>query len=237
MRQIASTKRYLHNMDRGMIAKKNLNKVMGKKSSSTEWLRRKASDPYTKLAHDQGFMARSAYKLNQILLENHDIRPSLVVDLGAAPGGWTQIVQKRFPKSHIICLDMKKMNQIPNTIQIMMDFTSDDAPKVLSEALAGKKVDLLLSDMAPSFSGQTSIDHLRLMFLAESAYEFSLYALKPGGSLIFKVNRGGKEAEFKKKLETKFDNVKFTKPDASYKNSSEIYIIAKKFLGKDRNEG
>jgi 23S rRNA (uridine2552-2'-O)-methyltransferase len=219
-------------MEKGMLVKSRVGQVKGEKLSSSTWLQRKAGDRYTRMAHEEGLVARSAYKLRQILYENRDIRGSVIVDLGAAPGGWTTVAQKMFPRSRIIAVDIRTMNYIPNTTQLVMDITSDDAPKVLAHALAGKKVDVLLSDMAPSFSGQRSIDHLRLMGLAQTALDFGVQSLRPGAALIFKLNRGGQEADFKKQLEFYFDKVTFAKPDASYKDSSEIYIIAKGFFGK-----
>jgi len=215
-----------------MLPKGRVQRVVGDKASSSAWLQRKAGDRYTRMAHQEGMVARSAYKLRQILYENRDIRGSVVVELGAAPGGWTTVVQKMFPKARIIAVDIKEMNFIPNTTQLVMDFTSEEAPLVLAQALQGRKVDILLSDMAPSFSGQRSIDHLRLMGLAQTAFDFGVHALKPGGHFIIKVNRGGQEVQFKKQLEFYFDKVTFTKPDASYKDSSETYLVAKSFFGK-----
>lgn len=124
------------------------------------------------------------------------------------------------------------MEFLPNTTQLVMDFTSEEAPAVLAQALAGRKVDLLLSDMAPPFSGQRNIDHLRLMDLAQHALEFAIHAIKKGGSFVIKVNRGGQEPVYKKKLEFYFQKVTFAKPDASYKDSSEVYLIAKGFYGR-----
>lgn len=215
-----------------MLPKSKVQMVTGSTASSSAWLQRKVGDRYTRLAHEEGLVARSAYKLKQILYDNRDIRGSVIVDLGAAPGGWTTVVQKMFPKSRIIAVDIRNMEYIPNTTQLVMDFTSDEAPLVLAQALAGRKVDILLSDMAPSFSGQRSIDHLRLMTLADAAFDFGVHALRPGGHFIIKVNRGGSEAAYKQKLEFYFDDVQFTKPDASYKNSSETYLVAKNFFGQ-----
>jgi len=221
-----------HNSDRGMLPKSKIQRVVGDKASSSAWLQRKVGDRFTRMAHEEGMIARSAYKLRQILYENRDIRGSVIVELGAAPGGWTTVVQKMFPKSRIIAVDIKEMNFIPNTTQLVMDFTSEEAPLVLAQALQGKKVDILLSDMAPSFSGQRSIDHLRLMSLAQTALDFGVHALKPGGHFIIKVNRGGEESKYKRQLEYYFEKVTFTKPDASYKDSSETYLVAKGFFGK-----
>lgn len=214
-----------------MLPKSKIQRVVGDKASSSAWLQRKAGDRYTRMAHEEGLIARSAYKLRQILYENRDIRGSVVVELGAAPGGWTTVVQKMFPKARIIAVDIKEMNFIPNTTQLVMDFTSEEAPLVLAQALQGRKVDILLSDMAPSFSGQRSIDHLRLMGLAQTALDFGVHALKPGGHFIIKVNRGGQETQYKKQLEFYFEKVAFTKPDASYKDSSETYLVAKGYFG------
>jgi 23S rRNA (uridine2552-2'-O)-methyltransferase len=215
-----------------MLPKSKVQMVTGSSASSSAWLQRKVGDRFTRLAHEEGMVARSAYKLRQILFENRDIRGSVIVDLGAAPGGWTTVVQKMFPKSRIVAVDIKKMNYLPNTTQLVMDFTCDEAPLVLAQALAGRKVDILLSDMAPSFSGQRSIDHLRLMSLADAALDFGVHALRPGGHFIIKVNRGGSESEYKRKLEFYFEDVQFTKPDASYKDSSETYLVAKRFFGQ-----
>ena len=214
-----------------MLPKAKVGRILGGSASSTSWLQRKAGDQYTRMAHEEGMIARSAYKLRQILYENRDLRGSVIIDLGAAPGGWTRIVQKMFPKARIIAVDIKKMEYLPNTTQLVMDFTSEEAPAVLAQALAGRKVDLLLSDMAPPFSGQRNIDHLRLMDLAQHAMDFAIHALKRGGHFVIKVNRGGQEPIYKKKLEYYFQKVSFSKPDASYKDSSEVYLVAKGFLG------
>lgn len=214
-----------------MLPKAKVGRVLGGSASSTSWLQRKAGDRYTRLAHEEGMIARSAYKLQQILYENRDLKGSVIIDLGAAPGGWTRVVQKMFPRARIIAVDIKRMEFLPNTTQLVMDFTSEEAPAVLAQALAGRKVDLLLSDMAPPFSGQRNIDHLRLMDLAQHALEFAIHAIKRGGSFVIKVNRGGQEPIYKKKLEFYFQKVTFAKPDASYKDSSEVYLIAKGFYG------
>lgn len=214
-----------------MLPKSKVQRIHGKTASSSTWLQRKAGDRYTRLAHEEGMVARSAYKLKQLLYENRDIKGSVIVDLGAAPGGWTSVVQKMFPRARIVAVDIKEMNYLPNTTQLVLDITSEEAPLVLAQALAGRKVDLLLSDMAPSFSGHRAIDHMRLMALAQTALDFGVNCLRPGGHLIFKVNRGGEEVPFKKQLEYYFEKVQFAKPDASFKDSSEVYLVAKGFFG------
>lgn len=216
-----------------MLPRGRVGRIVGTSQSSSRWLQRQAGDQYTRKAHEEGMISRSAYKLKELLQKHKEIRGSVVVELGAAPGGWTRITQRILPKARIIAIDIKEMEEIPNTTQLVLDFTSDDAPLVLAQALEGRKVDILLSDMAPAFSGQRSIDHLRLMSLADSALAFGVHALKIGGHFIIKISRGGLEHDFKKQVEFYFEKVHYSKPAASYKDSSEMYLVAKRFLGID----
>lgn len=213
------------------------NEVKGKSPSSTKWLRRKAGDQYTKKAKRQGYVARSAFKIEEMIhrLPNKKYIRN-IVELGAAPGGWTQIVHRHFPRCKIIALDLQKMNPIQGTIQIQLDFTDPKSHDVILENLRGGGIDLLLSDMAPAFSGIASVDHLRMMGLAEAAFRFGKEHMNPGSSAILKVNRGGTENELKKEFENYFEKVYFTKPDASFKTSSEIYLVGNYFKKEEPEE-
>lgn len=189
------------------------------------------------MAKKEGLVARSAYKVEE-MIQKLPNRKSIkcVVELGAAPGGWTQIVAFMFPRAKIIALDQHKMNPIPNTVQLQMDFMKPESRDIIVENLKGDGIDLLLSDMAPAFCGVSSIDHMRMMVLAETAFKFGKDYLSPGASAIIKVNRGGTENDFKKVLEKHFEKVHYAKPSASFKSSSEIYLIANNFLKESEDE-
>lgn len=218
-----------HNTQKGNKSKKNASLIKGKTSSSTMWLRRQASDQFSRKAKEQGFVARSAFKLEQLLEKIPKKGIDVIVDLGSAPGGWTQISKNHFPNALIIGLDITPMQPIEGTIQIVSDFTEPEAKNLLVSHLNGKKIDLLLSDMSPKFSGISSVDHLRMMNLAEEAFNFGKEHLRVGAHAIFKVNRGGTEIEFKNELSKHFQKVEFVKPEASYKSSTEMYIIGFRF--------
>lgn len=231
MKLINCRKRSKHNTQRGRKSKKNASLIKGKTGSSTMWLRRQATDQFSRKAKELGFVARSAFKLEQLLERIPNKNMEVIVDLGSAPGGWTQISKHYFPNALIIGMDLTPMNPIEGTIQIVSDFTEPEAKKLLVEHLNGKKIDLLLSDMSPKFSGIPSIDHIRMMDLAEEAFNFGKEYLKTGAYAIFKVNRGGSEIDFKNELSKYFKKVEFVKPEASYKSSTEMYIIGYNFKG------
>ena len=203
----------------------------GRKPQSTRWLERQLNDPYVRRARAEGYRSRAAYKLMEL-----DDRFGLVkgvervVDLGAAPGGWVQVVLKRAPKATIAAIDLLEMEPLPNTRILKMDFLSEGAPDALREALGGS-ADLVLSDMAANTVGHKQTDHLRTMVLVEAGLEFAVQVLAPGGAFVAKVLAGGADTQLVTELKRHFKTVKHAKPPASRKESSEWYVIAQGFKG------
>ena len=201
-------------------------------ASSTRWLERQLNDPYVKQARAEGYRSRAAYKLAEL-----DDRFALlkgtqrVIDLGIAPGGWSQIVRKRAPKAAVAGIDLLPTDPIEGVTILQMDFMADQAPAALAEALGGTP-DLVLSDMAANTVGHKQTDHLRTMGLVEAAAAFAVEALAPGGAFVAKVLAGGTDAELLTLLKQHFRTVKHAKPPASRKGSSEWYVIAQGFKGR-----
>lgn len=204
---------------------------MAKKSSSARWKQRQASDPYVQRAQKEGWRSRAVYKLEEIdkkqrLFHNG----SVVVDLGAAPGGWSQYAaQKVLPKGRIIALDLLEMESLEGVQFIQGDFTEDDALQQLRTALGEAKADLVMSDMAPNITGMRSVDQPRSMYLAELALDMAVQMLKPGGAFVTKVFMGEGFDELVKACRQHFDAVKVQKPAASRSESRETYIAARGF--------
>ena len=202
-------------------------------ASSTRWLERQLNDPYVKQAKAEGYRSRAAYKLAEL-----DDRFALlktaqrVIDLGIAPGGWSQIVRKRAPKAAVAGIDLLPTELIEGVTILQMDFMADEAPAALADALGGTP-DLVLSDMAANTVGHKQTDHLRTMGLVEAAAAFAVEALAPGGAFVAKVLAGGTDAELLTLLKQHFRTVKHAKPPASRKGSSEWYVIAQGFKGRD----
>jgi 23S rRNA (uridine2552-2'-O)-methyltransferase len=203
----------------------------GRTASSTRWLERQLNDPYVKQARAEGYRSRAAYKLAEL-----DERFALlkgvqrVVDLGIAPGGWSQVVRKRAPKAAIVGIDLLPTDPLEGVTILQMDFMADAAPAALAEALGGAP-DLVLSDMAANTVGHRQTDHLRTMGLVETAVDFAVQALAPGGAFVAKVLAGGTDAELLALLKRHFRTVKHAKPPASRKGSSEWYVVAQGFKG------
>ncbi|HWA48252.1 MAG TPA: RlmE family RNA methyltransferase [Dongiaceae bacterium] len=208
-------------------------KTAGKRSvSSTRWLERQLNDPYVSEAKKQGYRSRAAFKLLQLDEKFHLLKPGAkVVDLGAAPGGWTQVAVDRVgEKGHVVGIDLLQMDAIPGADLIQLDFMDDSAPDVLKKLLDGP-ADLVLSDMAASATGHSQTDHLKIMALAEAAYDFAKDVLKPHGAFVAKVLQGGATGELLKLLKRDFAEVKHVKPPASRSDSAEIYVVALGFRG------
>jgi len=202
-------------------------------ASSTRWLERQLNDPYVKQAKAEGYRSRAAYKLLELderfaLLKG----TSRVVDLGIAPGGWSQIVRKRAPKAAIVGIDLLPTEPIEGVTIFQMDFMADNAPAALNEALGGAP-DLVLSDMAANTVGHKQTDHLRTMGLVETAAHFAVETLAPGGAFVSKVLAGGTDTDLLALLKQHFRSVKHAKPPASRKGSSEWYVVAQGFKGRD----
>lgn len=204
-------------------------RTAGKRSaSSTRWLERQLNDPYVRKAQMEGYRSRAAYKLKELDEKLDLIKPGMtVVDLGAAPGGWSQVaLEKKAGK--VIALDLLPMEPVPGAVFLQMDFMDDDAPEALITALGGG-ADLVLSDMAPNTTGHRNTDHLRIMMLAEAAYDFAAGVLKPGGAFVTKVFQGGAQNELLQRLKRDFQTVRHIKPPASRKESAEQYVVAAGF--------
>lgn len=203
--------------------------------SSARWLERQLNDPYVAEAKAQGFHSRAAFKIDQM---NNDLklfrRGMKVIDLGAAPGGWTQvaceIVEPGASGGKVVAIDYLDMKPVAEAIFFKMDFMDNDAPEKLKEAIGGS-AHVVLSDMAPPTTGHRETDHLRIMDLAEAAYDFAKEVLLPGGSFVCKVFQGGSSKDLLNKLKKDFAKVKHVKPPASRSDSSEMYVVGLGFRG------
>jgi 23S rRNA (uridine2552-2'-O)-methyltransferase len=203
----------------------------GRKVGSTKWLERQLNDPYVKRAKAEGYRSRAAYKLIELDDRFHLLKGvERVVDLGIAPGGWTQVVRQRSPKAVVVGIDLLPTDPIEGATILEMDFLADDAPDRLREALGGP-ADLVLSDMAANTVGHPQTDHLRTMGLVEAGLEFAGDVLKPGGAYLAKVLAGGADKNLVAELKRRFTAVKHAKPPASRKGSSEWYVVAQGFKG------
>lgn len=200
-------------------------------TSSARWLTRQINDPYVKKAKADGYRSRAAYKLIE-LDEKFDLFKGVTraVDLGIAPGGWSQVLRLKVPKAKVVGIDLLPTDPIEGVTIFEMDFMSDEAPAALEEALDGPP-DLVLSDMAANTVGHKQTDHLRTMGLVETAADFAIQSMAPGGTFVAKVLAGGTDTELLALLKRHFASVKHAKPPASRKDSSEWYVIAKGFKG------
>jgi 23S rRNA (uridine2552-2'-O)-methyltransferase len=205
-----------------------------RKPSSRAWLERQINDPYVARAKREGFRSRAAYKLAEIDDKFHLFKPGIrVVDLGAAPGGWSEVaVQRAGASGHVIALDILDMKPVAGVDFFKLDFLDPAAPDRLKAALGGnEKADVVLSDMAANATGHRQTDHLRIMALAEAAAHFAREVLGPGGSFLCKVLQGGTEASLLAELKRDFTSVKHVKPPASRSDSAELYLLARGFRG------
>jgi len=206
----------------------SLRTAKGRSTSQQHWLRRQLNDPYVAAARTQGYRSRAAFKLIELDEKFHIIRPGArVIDLGAAPGGWTQVALQR-GAARVIGLDLLAMDEIAGATLIQGDFTDPALPDQLATLLGGP-ADIVLSDMAPNTTGHTPTDHLRIMGLAELALDFAIGNLAAGGTFVAKLFQGGSEREMLSTLKTRFANVRHAKPPASRKESSELYVVASGF--------
>ena len=215
----------------GEEPRKRLKSGKGRSASSAKWLTRQLNDPYVKKARDAGYRSRAAFKLAEL-----DDRFALlkgvkaVVDLGIAPGGWSQVVRQRAPGAAIVGIDLLPVDPLDGVTIFEIDFMADQAPATLIGAL-GRAPDLVLSDMAANTVGHKQTDHLRTMGLVEAAAQFAFETLAPGGAFVAKVFAGGTDAMLLAELKRHFASVKHAKPPASRKDSSEWYVIAQGFKG------
>jgi len=201
---------------------------MSKKMHSS-WMQRHVTDVYVKKARQEGYRSRAAFKLLDIDKRDSLLRPGMtVVDLGAAPGGWSQVAAELVgPKGAVIALDILEMDSLPGVEFIHGDFREDDVLAKLLQVLDGRGVDLVISDMAPNISGMRVIDQPRSMYLAKLALDFARKVLKPGGDFLTKIFEGNSTAEYRKELQANFDKLLTRKPDSSRSESREIYLLAK----------
>jgi 23S rRNA (uridine2552-2'-O)-methyltransferase len=198
-------------------------------TSSARWLTRQINDPYVKRAKAEGWRSRAAFKLAELDDKYGLIKgASRVVDLGVAPGGWSQVVRQRAPRAAVVGIDLLPTDPIEGVALFQLDFMADEAPAALLEALGGAP-DLVISDMAANTVGHKATDHLRTMGLVETAAHFAIENLAPGGAFIAKVLAGGTDTELLALLKKHFTSVKHAKPPASRKDSSEWYVIAQGF--------
>ena len=208
----------------------------GKTASQKIWLERQLNDPYVHEAKKLGYRSRAAFKLIEIDDKFKFLKSGgRVVDLGAAPGGWSQVAAKRVKaeegKGKVVAIDMHAMDPITAVTIFKKDFYDDDAPKLLIEALGGDKADCVLSDMAAHATGHRQTDVINIIALAEAGYYFAKEVLKPGGMYLAKVLRGGTENEILKLLKKDFESVKHVKPMASRDDSAELFVLALGFRG------
>jgi len=209
----------------------------GRTVSQTRWLQRQLNDPFVEAAKREGYRSRAAYKLSGLDDQVKFLKPGLrVIDLGAAPGGWTQVsVERVKPKKgggQVIGIDLTPVDPIAGATVLLGDFMADDAPDRLKELMEGP-VDVVLSDMAAPATGHPQTDHLRIMALAEAAQDFAEQVLAPGGTFVAKVLRGGTERALLDRLKRGFAKVRHIKPAASRSDSAEIFVVATGFRGLD----
>jgi len=204
-----------------------------RKPSSTEWLARQLNDPYVREAQRLGYRSRAAFKLIELDNRFHLLKPGArIVDLGAAPGGWAQVAAARVKSGggRVIAVDLLPIAPIASATILQLDFLAPDAPAAIAAALAGP-ADLVLSDMAAPATGHAATDHIRIVALAEAAYEFARAVLAPGGSFLAKVYQGGAESGLLQRLKRDFASVRHAKPPASRAESAEVYVVAQGFRG------
>jgi 23S rRNA (uridine2552-2'-O)-methyltransferase len=204
---------------------------MARSKTSNTWLTEHFNDEFVKRAQKEGYRSRAIYKLIEMDDKDRLLKKGMaVVDLGAAPGGWSELLSKRVGDSgRLFALDILPMDVVPDVTFIEGDFTEQAVYDELLEALEGKWVDLVISDMAPNLSGTKAIDQPKMMYLAELAMEFAVSVLKPGGTFLTKVFTGEGIDEYKKELRQHFAKIVVRKPKASRARSSEVYLMAKGF--------
>lgn len=215
--------------------KVRLKKARKLSSSSQKWLQRQLNDPYVARAKREGWRSRAAFKLIEIDDKVKILKPGMrVVDLGAAPGGWSQVAAKRIGlengRGRIVAIDLLEIDPIPGVDFAQMDFMKDDAPEALKTMLGGP-ADLVMSDMAANTTGHRATDHLRIVGLVELAIDFARQVLAPDGAFIAKVFQGGTEGTLLTELKRDFTNVRHVKPQASRADSAELYVVATGFRG------
>ncbi|KAB0501867.1 23S rRNA (uridine(2552)-2'-O)-methyltransferase RlmE [Pseudomonas moorei] len=207
---------------------------MARSKTSLGWLKRHVNDPYVKQAQKDGYRSRASYKLLEVQEKYKLIRPGMsVVDLGAAPGGWSQVTSRLIGgQGRLIASDILEMDSIPDVTFIQGDFTQDEVLGRILEAVGNSQVDLVISDMAPNMSGTPAVDMPKAMFLCELALDLAARILKPGGNFVIKVFQGEGFDAYVKDARQKFDKVQMIKPDSSRGSSREQYMLAWGYRGR-----
>lgn len=202
---------------------------MARNKTSKAWMQEHVNDPYVKRAQAEGMRSRAAYKLQQLAERDHLLKPGMVVvDLGATPGGWSQVAGKAVGDSgRVVAVDLLEMTPVAGVSFIHGDFGDDAVLAAVEQALGGRGVDLVLSDMAPNISGVAGVDQARSIGLAELALDFAVNHLKPQGNFLVKVFQGSGFDELVAELRKRFVQVAIRKPDASRSRSSEVYLVGK----------
>ncbi|HEF4758837.1 TPA: 23S rRNA (uridine(2552)-2'-O)-methyltransferase RlmE [Pseudomonas putida] len=207
---------------------------MARSKTSLGWLKRHVNDPYVKQAQKDGYRSRASYKLLEVQEKYKLIRPGMsVVDLGAAPGGWSQVTSRLIGgQGRLIASDILEMDSIPDVTFIQGDFTQDEVLARILEAVGNSQVDLVISDMAPNMSGTPAVDMPKAMFLCELALDLADRILKPGGNFLIKIFQGEGFDIYLKDARQKFDKVQMIKPDSSRDSSREQYLLAWGYRGR-----
>ena len=218
---------------RGDRMRERVKTARGRKLSSTRWLERQLNDPYVAAAKKDGYRSRAAYKIIEMDDRFKFFKPGgCAIDLGSTPGGWAQVAAERLgtkkDKGFVAAIDIQDMEPIAGVSFLKLDFLDDNAPQLVHE-LAGRRADIVMSDMAAPVTGHRQTDHLRTMALAEAAAWFAFEALKPGGAFCAKVFQGGAERELLSRLKRRFRSVRHVKPPASRAESAETYVVAMGF--------
>ncbi len=205
---------------------------MARSKTSSGWLKEHFDDQYVIRAQQEGYRSRAAYKLLEIDDKDKLLKPGMtVIDLGAAPGGWTQIAADRVgSKGLVVALDILEMDPIPDVTVLQGDFREEEVLQQLMDALGGKPVDLVMSDMAPNFSGVKSVDQPRAMYLVELTLELARSVLKPNGNMLLKLFQGEGSEAFIKECRAAFEKVIIRKPAASRGRSREVYLLARNYI-------
>ena len=213
-------------------AKTKVKTAKGRKIASTRWLQRQLNDPYVTRAEKEGYRGRAAFKIMELNEKLDFLRKGqVIVDLGSAPGGWSQVAADKGAK--VVAIDLLEMDLLPGVDFVQMDFMDDNAPDKLKAMLGGQKADVVMSNIAPNTTGHKNTDHLRIMAVVEAAYHFATEVLKPDGLFIAKVFQGGTQNTLLATMKKDFTTIKHIKPPASRKDSSEQYLIASGFKGGD----
>lgn len=217
----------------GRTLKVRVKTARGRSVGQVRWLERQLNDPYVQAARNEGYRSRAAFKLMEIDDQNRLIRKGgTIVDLGAAPGGWTQVAVKRAgPTGTVVGIDISPMDAVPGAEIIHLDFLDPEAPGRLKSFMGGE-ADAVLSDMAAPATGHRQTDHMKIMALCEAALDFAREVLRPGGSFLCKVQRGGTEGQLLQSMKRDFRAVRHIKPPASRADSAEMYVLATGYRGQ-----